>query len=79
MNKNDFEEIGERVIAAIYEENSGVKYKRQHVVAERAIEARFAAAEKPVNLCDFHNQFGYCKLDKGHLGSHTVIWLGEDT
>ncbi len=79
MNKNMNEELGERVIAALWEENSGVVYKRQHVVSERAIDARFLAAEKKVDLCPFVNRYGYCKLDAGHQGSHTVLFLGDDT
>lgn len=79
MNDDNYSvELGNRVIAAMYEENNGIKYKRQHAVADRAMEALFSAAEKPVVLCEFSNKHGLCKLDKGHTGSHTVIDLGND-
>lgn len=78
MNKNDVEEIGERVIAALYEENNGVKYKRQHIVEERALDAKFIAAVKVEPLCQFKNKYGWCKLPENHKGSHTVINLGWD-
>lgn len=78
MNKNDLEEVGERAIAGLYEENTGIVYKRQHVIAGRAMDAKATAAEKFEPVCDFKNQWGWCKLDKGHQGSHTVINLGED-
>jgi hypothetical protein len=78
MNKNAIDEFGERVCAAIYEENSGNVYRRQHIVQERAMDAKFIAAEKKVDVCVFVNKYGWCKLDAGHQGSHTVINLGED-
>lgn len=77
-NDNYAVELGERVIAGLYEENTGLKYKRQHVVSGRAIDARFEASLKDVVICDFRNDYGWCKLDKGHEGSHTVIFLGKD-
>lgn len=78
MNKNAIEEFGERVCAAIYEENSGNVYRRQHIIQERIIDARFIAAEKKVDLCQFKNQYGWCKLEIGHKGSHTVINMGDE-
>lgn len=77
-NANYAVELGERVIAAMYDENSGLLYKRMGRISDRALEARFLAAEKPFEICDFKNQYGLCKLDKGHKGSHTVINLGSD-
>lgn len=71
-------ELGERVIASMYEENFGNKFIRQHRIAERALEAKMAASEKPIELCTFKNDYGWCKKDAGHSGSHTVIWLGAD-
>lgn len=71
-------ELGERVLASLYQENSGNPYKRQGYIADLAMEARFQAAEKPFELCDFSNKYGLCKLDKGHAGSHTVVDLGKD-
>lgn len=71
-------DLGERVIAALHRENTGVSYKRQHYIAEIAFDALVTAAEKPVNLCAFKNKYGWCKLDAGHEGQHTVIWLGDD-
>lgn len=77
-NKNAIEEFGERVVAAIYEENTGVVYKRQHRISERAMDARFLAAEKKETMCSFKNKYGWCKLPEGHEDSHTVINLGWD-
>ena len=71
-------ELGERVIAAMYEENAGLLYKRMGRISDRALEAKFLAAEKPFEVCDFRNSYGWCKLDKGHEGKHTVINLGSD-
>jgi hypothetical protein len=71
-------ELGDRVIAAMYEENHGMSHIRRHVVAERALDAIYAAAAKPLILCDFSNKYGLCKFEKGHEGSHTVINLGND-
>lgn len=72
------EELGERVIAALFEENTGTPYKRQQRIAERALDARIAAIGKPFTICQFSNKYGLCKLEAGHLGSHTVINLGND-
>lgn len=76
MNNN--EELGEREIAAFHEENTGTPYKRQQRIAERALDAKLAALEKPFIICDFKNKYGLCKLEKGHDGTHTVINLGND-
>lgn len=72
------DELGERVLAALYEENHGLKSNRVHIIAERALDARIAANQKSFELCDFKNKYGWCKLEKYHQGSHTVIFLGED-
>ena len=71
-------ELGERVIAAFHQENTGATYKRQHYIAALAFDALVAAAEKPVQLCQFKNKYGWCKLEDGHGGQHTVIFLGKD-
>lgn len=79
MTVNNFAvELGERVIAAMYEENNGNKYTRQHKIAERAFDARVAASTKPFEVCSFRNDYGWCKLESGHSGKHTVIFLGND-
>lgn len=72
------EELSEREISALYRENVGPAYKRKGVIIDRAIEAHIEASLKPVQRCDFRNVYGYCKLDVGHDGTHTVINLGWD-
>ena len=72
------EELGERVLAALVDENSGNKYHRVNVIRDKGIEAIFQAAEIPIQICGFRNKYGWCKLADGHKGSHTVIWLGDD-
>lgn len=78
MNSNYNADLGERVISALYRENTGPAYKRIGVIQDRVIEAQIEAALKPTETCDFHNKWGWCKLDKGHPGQHTVIYLGPD-
>lgn len=76
MNRN--EELGEREISALVRENTGNVYKRIGYISDLAVEAHIEASLKPVNRCDFQNKYGFCKLDKGHEGSHTTIFLGAD-
>lgn len=79
MNSNNWvTELGERVIAAMYEENSGLSYKKRHIIEERFFDAKIAAAMKEVPMCSFKNKYGWCKLDEGHEGQHTVIFLGPE-
>lgn len=72
------EEFNEREITALYRENTGTPYARMAVIKDRVIEAHIEASLKPTETCDFHNQYGWCKFDKGHKGQHTVIFLGSD-
>lgn len=72
------EELNEREISALHRENTGPQYSRIAVIKDRAVEAHIEASLKPVETCSFHNEYGWCKLDMGHSGSHTVIFLGRD-
>lgn len=72
------EGLNEREVSALHRENTGLKSKRAGYISDLAIEARIEASLKPVINCDFRNKYGWCKLDKGHEGSHTVINLGDD-
>lgn len=77
-NKRSNEEMTEREIAALYEENTGPFYKRAAAIVDRALDARIEEAMIPPVLCDFKNKWGWCLLPKGHEEAHTVVWLGED-
>ena len=72
------EELGERVISAIYQENHGNRYHRQGVIVDRWLDGLVAATTREIVMCDFRNQWGWCKFEKGHSGKHTVIYLGKD-
>lgn len=72
------EGLNEREISALVRENTGTPYKRMGYISDLAIEAHIEASLKTVVTCDFRNDYGWCKLDKGHAGSHTVIYLGKD-
>lgn len=71
-------ELGERVIAAMFQENTGPSYNRIAHIKDRAIDAQISAALVEVPVCDFRNKYGWCIKDKGHSGTHTVINLGND-
>lgn len=71
-------ELGERVVSAMYQENVGHFSKRQHYIAELAFDAKMQATQKPFELCDFKNKYGWCKLDALHEGSHTVVFMGPE-
>lgn len=77
-SKTDLSELGERVVSHLYQENSGPDYRRLGYLKEIALEAMIEASLTPTEVCDFKNQWGWCLLEKGHEGSHTVVWLGED-
>lgn len=72
------EELDERELEAIVEENFGNPHVRRLKIAERAFDAKIAAAQKEEPLCEFKNENGWCKLALNHKGKHTVIYLGED-
>jgi hypothetical protein len=78
MNNRNNEELSDREISALLRENTGGAYKRAGYISDLAIEAHIEASLRPVETCDFRNDYGWCKLDKGHGGSHTVIFLGKD-
>lgn len=69
-------ELEEREICALVQENVGAPFKRLSYIKDRCIEARIEAALIPTDVCPFSNNFGFCKLNSGHKGTHTVIWLG---
>lgn len=71
-------ELTEREISDIHRENTGPSYRRIAAIKDRVLEAHIEAALIPAPVCDFVNKYGHCKLDKGHSGTHTVIWLGGD-
>lgn len=68
----------EREVSALHRENTGKYYERMAVIKDRVIDAQIEAALKPSQTCRFHNEWGWCKLDEYHEGSHTVIFLGRD-
>lgn len=72
------EGLNEREVSALHRENVGPAYNRIAVIKDRAIEAHIEASLKDTVTCDFHNDYGFCKLDSGHSGTHTVIFLGKD-
>lgn len=72
------EGLNEREVSALHRENVGTPYQRIGVIKDRVFEAKMEAALKPVIRCDFRNKYGFCKLDKDHEGTHTVINLGWD-
>lgn len=78
MNKAEPFEFTEREIIALAQENNGNRYKRQHLISELAFDAMLTASQKVLPLCSFKNKHGWCKLEEGHGGSHTVINLGDD-
>lgn len=71
-------ELSDREIAAIHQENTGPSYKRIAAIVDRILDAHIEEAMVPPILCDFKNKWGWCLLGKGHEGSHNVVWLGED-
>lgn len=70
--------LTEREISALHQENTGPSYKRIAVIVDRVLDAHIQEALAPLIMCYFKNQWGWCLLSKGHEGSHTVVWLGED-
>lgn len=72
------EEFDDRVVAHLYHENHGPSYNRISWIKELCLEAKIRATEKPFEICTFKNDYGWCKLEVGHSGSHTVIFLGKD-
>lgn len=74
----ELDELGERVIACMYDENRGNLYHRRNVIADRAFEAKFRAAEEETPVCRFSNKWGFCTLSEDHKGAHTVVFLGDD-
>lgn len=76
MNLND--ELTEREISGIHQENFGPPFKRIASIVDRVLDAHIQAALKPIAICGFMNKFGICKIEEGHLGTHTVIFLGDD-
>lgn len=76
MNLND--QLSEREISALFRENVGAPYRRAAYISDLAIDAQIEAALAPIEICGFVNKFGHCKLAKGHVGTHTVIYLGND-
>lgn len=72
------EGLNEREVSALHRENVGPAYNRMAVIKDRVVEAQIEAALKPSETCGFHNDYGFCKLDAGHSGTHTVIFLGKD-
>ncbi len=77
-NKRSNEEMSEREISALHQENTGPPHKRQAAITDRILDAMIEEAMIPPVLCDFKNKWGWCLLPKGHEDSHTVVWLGED-
>jgi hypothetical protein len=77
-NKGSNEEMSEREISALHQENTGPQHKRQAAISDRVLDAHIEAAMIPPVLCDFKNKWGWCLLEKGHEGSHNVVWLGDD-
>lgn len=78
MNKPNNEELSEREIAALHQENVGPSYKRHAAIVDRILDAHIEAAMMPFEVCKFNNKYGFCKLPTNHLGSHTVVFLGDD-
>lgn len=77
MNRGS-EYFTDREISAIHRENVGPAYNRMAVIKDRVLEAHIEAALISTPICDFVNEWGWCKLNKGHLGTHTTIYLGGD-
>lgn len=77
MNRES-EYFTDREISALHRENFGPGYNRIAVIKDRCIDAKIEASLKITVNCDFKNNHGWCKLDAGHEGSHTVIFLGKD-
>lgn len=78
MSRQGSEYFTDREISALHRENTGAPYNRLAIIKDRFMDAKIEASLRETPICTFKNNHGWCKLDAGHEGQHTVIFLGKD-